>query len=198
MANAAATVLPWKRLPSVSEQMTRSRISRSPAPKADSSRGPACTATARPSPVRVTRSGHGGGMPGAASRPCRPAYSREDHNQLTSRHHRGDGSPAHRAFPHGRTRPPARRSGTSEANPAEPDCAPAGLPRSRHRPHAGQLPGQAQDSINGYWRSESANSRDTSGVNIGVRSRTPANETQTETRTRPRAEHGSCAAGGLR
>ena len=29
----------------------------------------------------------------------------------------------------------------------------AGLPRSRHRPCAGQLPGQAQDSINGYWRS---------------------------------------------
>ena len=65
MPNAAATVLPWKRLPSVSEQMTRSRISRSAAPKADSSTGPACTATARPSPVRVTRSGHGGGMPGS-------------------------------------------------------------------------------------------------------------------------------------
>ena len=64
-------------------------------------------------------------------------------------------SPAHRAFSHGRTRPPAGRSGTSEADPAEPDCAPAGLPRSRHRPHAGQLPGQAQDLIKGYWRSVS-------------------------------------------
>ncbi len=66
MPNAAATVLPWKRLPSVREQMTRSRISRSPAPKADSSSGPACTATARPSPLRVTRSGHGCGMPGSS------------------------------------------------------------------------------------------------------------------------------------
>ena len=72
MPNAAATVLPRKRLPSVSEQMTRSRISRSAAPKADSSTGPACTATARPSPVRVTRSGHGGACRGAAGRPCRP------------------------------------------------------------------------------------------------------------------------------
>ena len=65
MPNAAAMVLPRKRLPSVSAQIVRSRISRSPAPKADSSTGPACTATARPSPVRVTASGQGSGMPGS-------------------------------------------------------------------------------------------------------------------------------------
>jgi hypothetical protein len=47
------------------EQIVRSRISRSPAPKADSSIGPACTATTRPSPVRVTVSRQGGGMPGS-------------------------------------------------------------------------------------------------------------------------------------
>src|ERR1039458_5082044 len=40
-----------------------------------------------------------------------------------------------------------------EADRADPDCARAGLPRSRHRPRGGEPAGQAEDSINGYRRS---------------------------------------------
>ena len=106
MPNAAATVLPWNRLPSVSEQMTRSRISRSPA--ADSSTGLACTATARLPPVRVTRSGHGGGMPGSCWSSMQVRIPREDHNKLTFRSHRGDGFPSSQGVP-ARPNPAARR-----------------------------------------------------------------------------------------
>src|SRR5271165_3188265 len=99
MPNAAATVLPWKRLPSVSEQITRSRISRSPAPNADSSRGPARTATTRPSPVRVTRSGHGSGMPGSCWSFMQASIPGEGHNRLTSRPHRGISFPSSQGVP---------------------------------------------------------------------------------------------------
>ena len=75
MPNAAATVLPWNRLPSVSAQIVRSRISLSPARNADSRIGPACTATARPSPARVTRSGHGCDMPGSCWASMRASLS---------------------------------------------------------------------------------------------------------------------------
>src|SRR5450755_3861348 len=40
-----------------------------------------------------------------------------------------------------------------EADRADPGCARAGLPRSRHRPRGGEPAGQAEDSINGYRRS---------------------------------------------
>src|ERR1019366_815608 len=150
MPNAAATVLPWKRLPSVSEQMTRSRISRSPAPKADSSRGPACTATTRPSSVRVTRSGHGCGMPGSCWPSIKASIPAEGHNRLTYRPLRGDSFPSSQV-PARPRRPPAARSGTGEADRADPDCARAGLPRFRHRPSGGEPPGQAriQSTITG-------------------------------------------------
>src|SRR5208283_1921127 len=121
MPNAAATVLPWKRLPSVSEQITRSRISRSPAPNADSSRGPARTATTRPSPVRVTRSGHGSGMPGSCWSFMRASIPGEGHNRLTSRPHRGISFPSSQGVPARPRRLVAARSGTGEADRADPD-----------------------------------------------------------------------------
>src|SRR5271165_422657 len=121
MPNAAATVLPWKRLPSVSEQITRSRISRSPAPNADSSRGPARTATTRPSPVRVTRSGHGSGMPGSCWSFMQASIPGEGHNRLTSRPHRGISFPSSQGVPARPRRLVAARSGTGEADRADPD-----------------------------------------------------------------------------
>src|SRR5271166_5534412 len=133
MPNAAATVLPWKRLPSVSEQMSRSRISRSPAAKADSSIGPARTATARPSLVRVTVSGHGPGMPGSCWSSMTARLSFQGHNRLIFRHQDHDGFPSSRAFRARLRRPPADRSGGAGEDRADPDCAGAGLPRSRHR-----------------------------------------------------------------
>src|SRR5271157_45442 len=133
MPNAAATVSPWKRLPSVSEQMSRSRISRSPAAKADSSIGPARTATARPSLVRVTVSGHGPGMPGSCWSSMTARLSFQGHNRLIFRHQDHDGFPSSRAFRARLRRPPADRSGGAGEDRADPDCAGAGLPRSRHR-----------------------------------------------------------------
>ena len=64
------------------------------------------------------------------------------------------GSPAHR---HSRTAGQAAsgtvRRGRAEDG-ADADCARDGLPAFRHRPPDGETPGQAQDSINDYRRSE--------------------------------------------
>jgi hypothetical protein len=126
MPNAAATVLPWKRLPSVSAQIVRSRISRSPARKADSSIGPACTATTRPSSVRVTVSRQGTGMPGnwhagELLGAHGGQHTIEDHNQLISRPLEGDSFLSSQGLSARPNRPRAARSGTGEAAWANPD-----------------------------------------------------------------------------
>src|SRR5271157_3802496 len=68
-------------------------------------------------------------------------------------------SPAHR---HSRTAGQATsgtvRRGRAEDG-ADADCARDGLPAFRHRSPDGETPGQAQDSINDYRRSESAAGR---------------------------------------
>src|ERR1019366_2423572 len=51
-----------------------------------------------------------------------------------------------------------------EADRADPDCARAGLPRSRHWPRGGEPAGQAEDSINGYRRSVSAGASSIAGL----------------------------------
>jgi hypothetical protein len=127
MPNAAATVLPWKRLPSVSAQIVRSRISRSPARKADSSIGPACTATTRPSSVRVTVSRQGTGMPGSCWALMEVSIQLKITISLFLDPWKVTVSSAHRAFPHGRTgrarpdRAPARQLGRTPIE-REVDC----------------------------------------------------------------------------
>src|SRR5271165_1762570 len=151
MPNAAATVLPWNRLPSVSEQMTRSRISRSAASKTVSRNGPACTATTRPSSVRVTRSGDGCGMPGScwSSMAGKPTASRSQSASFSTLSRRQfpssqGGSPRR----HGRTGP-ARR-GLRELGRTL-DCGGCGLRRSRHRLPRGnpQVRPKVQSAITG-------------------------------------------------
>ena len=160
MPNAAATVLPWKRLPSVSAQITRSRISRSPAPKADSSIGPACTATARPSPVRVTVSGHGCGMPGSCWLAMRASILRSRSQSAYFPTSSGWRFPGSQGVPARPFRPPADRPGAREVA--------SGGPRLRVRRIAGistsaawrLTPGRAQDLISACRRSGSGNNAD--------------------------------------
>src|ERR1017187_2453414 len=99
----------------------------------------------------------GGACRGAAGRPRRPAYPIKVIICLFI-------DPIERAVPQ-LTGIPAtaapttsgtvrhRRGGTVP----DPDCARAGLPRSRHRSRGGEPPGQARDSINDYRRSEPQN-----------------------------------------
>src|ERR1035441_3832865 len=98
----------------------------------------------------------GGACRGAAGRPRRPAYPIKVIICLFI-------DPIERAVPQ-LTGIPAtaapttsgtvrhRRGGTVP----DPDCARAGLPRSRHRSRGGEPPGQARDSINDYRRSVTA------------------------------------------
>ena len=64
-------------------------------------------------------------------------------------------SPAHRdSRTAGQATSGTVRRGRAEDG-ADADCARDGLPAFRHRPPDGETPGQAQDSINDYRRSES-------------------------------------------